>query len=60
MLRPAHEEILLERLMDLEDAGRESTIRFLVEAQDWTGLPERFQREIERDHVLVSRERNLE
>jgi len=36
--------------MDFEDAVRESTIPFLVEARDWVRLPERFRREIEREH----------
>ncbi len=50
---PACEEIPLERLMDFEDAVRESTIPFLVEARDWARLPERFRREIEREHVVL-------
>ena len=51
-------KIPLERLMDFEDAVRESTIPFLVEARDWARLPNRFRREIEREHVvLVGRER---
>ena len=49
------EEIPLERLLDFEDAVRESTIPFLVEARDWARLPERFHREIEREYVVVVR-----
>ena len=50
---PDLEEIPIGRLVDFEDAVRESTIPFLVEARDWARLPERFHREIERDHVVV-------
>ena len=32
---------------------RESTIPFLVEARDWSRLPESFHREIERDYVVL-------
>ena len=47
-------KIPLERLMGFEEAVRESTIPILVEARDWARLPERFQREIEREYVVVS------
>ena len=54
MLRgPGLEKIALERLMDFEEAVRESAIPFLVEARDWACLPERFRREIEREYVVV-------
>ena len=53
---PGLEEIPLERLMDFEDAVRESNIPFLVEARDWARLPERFQREIEREYVVLAEE----
>ena len=33
---------------------RESNIPFLVEARDWARLPERFHREIEREHAVLS------
>ena len=46
-------EISLVQLGDFEEAVRESTLPFLVEARDWARLPERFHREIERDHVVV-------
>ena len=49
---PGLEEIPSERLMDLEDAIRESTIPFLVEARDWARVPGRFRQEIEREHVV--------
>ena len=39
--------------MDVEEALRESTIPFLVEARDWARLPESFQREIGRDYVVI-------
>ena len=50
---PGLEKIPLERLMDFEEAVRESTIPFLVEARDWARLPERFHREIEREYVVL-------
>ena len=50
---PGLEKIALERLMDFEEAVRESDIPFLVEARDWARLPERFRREIEREYVVV-------
>ena len=53
---PGLEEIALERLMDFEEAVRESDIPFLVEARDWARLPERFRREIEREYVVVGGE----
>lgn len=54
MLRgPGLEKIPIEKLMDFEEAVRESTIPILVEARDWARLPERFRREIEREYVVV-------
>ncbi|WP_419949152.1 nucleotidyltransferase domain-containing protein [Candidatus Palauibacter sp.] len=50
---PKLEEITVDRLMDFEEAVRESTIPFIVEARDWARLPERFHREIEREHVVL-------
>ena len=50
---PDLEKIPLDRLIDFEEAVRESTIPFLVEARDWARLPKRFHREIEREHVVV-------
>ena len=50
---PGLEKIPLERLMDFQEAVRESTIPFLVEARDWARLPERFHREIEREYVVL-------
>ena len=46
---PGLEKIPLERLMDFEEAVRESDIPFLVEARDWARLPERFRGEIKRE-----------
>ena len=46
-------EIPSGQLGDFEEAVRESNIPFLVEARDWARLPERFHREIERDHVVL-------
>ena len=50
---PGLEEVPLDRLMDFEEAVRESTIPCLVEARDWARLPERFHREIEREYVVL-------
>lgn len=50
---PGLEEIPADRLADFDDALRESTIPFLVEARDWARLPERFHREIESEYVVL-------
>ena len=50
---PGLKEIAARQLADFEDAVRESTIPFLVEARDWARLPERFHREIEQNYVAV-------
>ncbi len=50
---PDLEKIPLGRLGDFEEAVRESNIPFLIEARDWARVPERFRREIERDHVVL-------
>ena len=50
---PGLKEIPASRLTDFEEAVRESTIPFPVEARDWTRLPERFHREIEREYVVL-------
>ena len=51
---PSLNEIPIGQLGDFEGALRESTVPFLVEARDWARLPERFHREIERNHVVLS------
>ena len=55
---PNLEEIPFEQLTDFKEALRESNIPFLVEAHDWTRLPERFHPEIERDYVVLSNATN--
>ena len=50
---PGLAEIPTRQLVDFEEAVRESSIPFLVEARDWSRLPERFHEEIERDHVVL-------
>ena len=50
---PGLAEIPIDQLGDFEEAVRESTIPFLVEARDWSRLPERFHREIAQDHVVL-------
>ena len=51
---PDLQKLPASQLLDFEDAIRSSNIPFLVEAQDWSCLPERFHQEIERDYVVVS------
>ena len=46
-------KIDLSRLGDFEEALRDSTIPFLVEARDWARLPQSFHREIERGQVVL-------
>lgn len=50
---PGLKEIPPGRLGDFEEAVRESTVPFLVEARDWARLPERFHGEIERNHAVL-------
>ena len=50
---PGLREIPLDQLTGFEDAMRESNIPILVEARDWTRLPERFHREIEKNYVVL-------
>ena len=50
---PGLKEIPIGQLGDFEEAVRESSIPFLVEARDWARLPERFHREIECDHLVL-------
>ena len=54
------EKIPIDRLVDFEEALRESNIPFLVEARDWARLPARFLREIEREYVVVQRGPDME
>ena len=42
-----------DALCNVEEALRESTIPFLVEARDWARLPESFHEEIERTHIVM-------
>ena len=49
---PGPREIPSPQLSDFEEAVRESSIPFLVEARDWARLPGRFHGEIERNHVV--------
>lgn len=51
---PGLTEISLDRIGDFEEAVQETIIPFLVNARDWARLPERFHREIERDHEVLS------
>ena len=56
---PGLREIPIGQLGDFEEAVRESTIPFLIEARDWARLPERFHQEIERDHVVLAEKKDL-
>ena len=51
---PGLKRIPTGALGDFEEALRESTIPFLVEAHDWAWLPEEFHWEIERQHVVLA------
>lgn len=53
---PSLKEIPAGQLGDFDEAIRKSNIPFLVEARDWTRLPERFHCEIEREYVVLSQE----
>ena len=45
--------IPFERLEGFREAVRQSTIPFPIEAHDWSRLPERFHRRIEREYVVL-------
>ena len=51
---PGLKEIPIEQLANFEEAIQESTIPFLIEARDWAKIPERFHREIKRNHVVLT------
>ena len=51
---PGLAKIDITRLVDFEEALRDSTVPFLVEAHDWARLPESFHREIQRNHVIIT------
>lgn len=40
-------------LADFIEAVQDSTIPIIVEARDWTSLPENFHKEIERDYAIL-------
>ena len=50
---PGLAKIDISRLVDFEEALRDSAVPFLVEAHDWARLPERFHQEIERNHIVI-------
>ena len=50
---PGLQQIPVDQVADFEEAVRDSSIPFLVEARDWPRLPERFHREIERGYVVL-------
>ncbi len=51
---PELKELPIARLVDFEEAVRESTIPILIEARDWARIPKRFHKEIEREHVVLA------
>ena len=55
---PGLAKIDISRLVDFEEALRDSTVPFLVEAHDWARLPESFHRVIERRHVALTETKN--
>ena len=56
---PGLNEIPIGQLGDFEEAVRESSIPFLVEARDWARLPERFHGEVERDYKVLIEKKDL-
>lgn len=50
---PELREIPIEKLLDFKHALQESSIPFLVEPHDWSHLPDRFPKQIERDIVRL-------
>ena len=53
-LRGPHKEPLAPAMLyALNEAFEESTLPLFVQVHDWARLPERFQREIEREYVVV-------
>ena len=50
---PDLQEVPAGPLIDFTEALHDSTLPFLVEARDWTRLPERFHKEIERGYVVI-------
>jgi len=50
---PGLQEIPAGQVADFVEAVRDSMLPFQVEACDWTRLPERLQREIEREYVVL-------
>ena len=55
---PSLAPIPASQLSAFEEAWRESTIPFLLDAWDWARLPEHFNKEeIEKDHVVLYRGR---
>ena len=50
---PKLAEIDTSQLADFIEALQDSTIPFLVEARDWTRLPESFHCEIDREYVVL-------
>lgn len=57
---PGLAEIPFGRLAEFEDALRDSSIPFLVEARDWARLPSRFHRGIERGYVILQNAKGAE
>ena len=51
---PGLRPIPARELAAFTEALRDSNIPFLVDAHDWARLPDMFQREIEREHVVLA------
>ena len=57
---PDLQEVPAGPLIDFTEALHDSTLPFLVEARDWTRLPERFHKEIERGYVVRNGPKKLD
>ena len=51
---PGLDPLPADKLLDLAEAFERSNIPILVQAHDWTRLPESFHQEIERRHVVLA------
>ena len=51
---PGLQPIPARELAAFTEALRDSNIPFLVDAHDWARLPDMFQREIKREHVVLA------
>jgi len=50
---PDLKKIPIDKLLELEEAIRDSRIPFIVEVVDWARVPERFHSQIKRQYVIL-------